>query len=60
MTRAYALLGAAVLAALIWAHFTGWAPGGVDEVKNVPHSIRDNPGSYRSAYGWSRYSTGAK
>lgn len=60
MTRVYAALGALVLGALTWAHFTGWAPGNVDEVKHVPKSIRDNPGSYRSTYGWSRYLTGAK
>ncbi len=60
MTKVYAVVGALVLSALGWAHFTGWAPTDVDEVKNVPKSIRDNPGSYRSAYGWARPYTGAK
>ena len=58
MVKAYALFGGLVLAALTWAHFTGWSPGDVTEQK-VPKSVRDNPGSSRSAYGWRSY-TGAK
>ncbi len=60
MTRAYAVFGALVLLALTWAHFTGWTTGDVDEVKDVPKSIRDNPGSYRSSYGWARPHAGGK
>ena len=60
MTKAYAVFGGLVLAALLTAHFTGWAPGDVDEVKGVPKSIRENPGSYRSSYGWSRPYRGGK
>lgn len=56
-TTAYAILGALVLTALTWAHFTGWAPSAViHEDKAVPKSVRD-AGSYRSPY---RSYTGAK
>jgi hypothetical protein len=58
-TGAYAVFGAFVLGALMWVHFTGWALADVDEARNVPKSLRDNPGSYRSTYG-PRSSTGAK
>jgi hypothetical protein len=60
MARLYAVIGVLVLAALGWAQLTGWVLTGVDEAKGVPKSIRDNPGSYRSAYGWARPFTGAK
>jgi len=59
MTGAYAVFGTLVLGALMWVHFTGWAFTDVDEARNVPKSLRDNPGSYRSTYG-PRSSTGAK
>jgi hypothetical protein len=60
MNRVYAAFGALVLGAFFWVHFTGWGFGDVDEVKGVPKSIRDNPGSYRSSYGWARTHTGGK
>ena len=59
MLRFYAGFGGLVLAALIWAHFTGWSPGNVAQEKIIPKSVRDNPGSYRSTYG-GRAFTGAK
>jgi hypothetical protein len=59
-TRVYALFGSLVLGVLAWAHFTGWSPASVDEVRNVPTSVRDNPGSYRSTYGGTRAYTGGK
>lgn len=59
MTRAYGVFAAVVLALLTWIHFTGWSPANVTEEKGVPKSVRDNPGSYRSAYGARSY-TGAK
>lgn len=59
MTRAYGAFGAAVVLALVWIHFTGWSPSDVTEDKGVPKSVRDNPGSYRPAYGARPY-TGAK
>jgi hypothetical protein len=60
MARLYAVIGALVLAGLGWAQLTGLTLTGIDEARGVPKSIRDNPGSYRSAYGWARPFTGAK
>jgi len=57
MVKAYVVFGGLVLAALTWTHYTGWGPSDVTEEK--VKSVRDNPGSYRSAYGARSY-TGAK
>jgi len=57
MVRAYVVFGGLVLAALTWTHYTGWGLSDVTEEK--VKSVRDNPGSYRSAYGGRSY-TGAK
>lgn len=59
MVKAYVVFGSLVLGALTWTHYTGWSPGNVTEEKTVPKSVRDNPGSYRPAYGGRSY-TGAK
>jgi len=32
------------------AEFRGWTMSKVDQVKNVPKTVRDNPGAYRSHY----------
>jgi hypothetical protein len=42
--------GLAVLSLLAVAEFRGWSLTSYDEVKGVPKSLRDNPGSYRSTY----------
>jgi hypothetical protein len=47
---AYAVFAAAVCAALSWALWTGWWTMPVDKIADVPKSVRDNPGSYRSHY----------
>ena len=57
MIKAYLVFGGLVLAALTWTHYTGWGPSDVTEEK--VKSVRNNPGSYRSAYGGRSY-TGAK
>lgn len=59
MTWAYSVFAGLVLVALTWVHFSGWGPSNLTEQKTPP-SVRDNPGSYRSAYGGTRSSTGAK
>ena len=42
-----------------YAEYSGWSMTRVNEVKNVPRSVRDNPGAYRSVYsGYSHYSGG--
>jgi hypothetical protein len=42
--------GIAVLTFLAVAELRGWSLTSYDEVKGVPKSMRDNPGSYRSSY----------
>ena len=61
MIRSFFLIyGLAVLAAVSFAEYRGWSLNSVDEVKNVPKSVRDNPGSYRSVYGYYHHYTGGK
>jgi len=50
----------AVLGAVSLAEYRGWSLNRVDEVLNVPKSVRDNPGSYRSVYGYYHHYTGGK
>jgi hypothetical protein len=52
--------GFAVLATVSLAEYRGWSLNRVDEVMNVPKSVRDNPGSYRSVYGYYHHYTGGK
>jgi hypothetical protein len=34
-----------------WTQYRGWSMDRVNEMKDVPKSIRDNPGAWRSHYG---------
>jgi hypothetical protein len=52
--------GMIVLAIVSMAEYRGWSLNRVDEVLNVPKSVRDNPGSYRSVYGYYHHYTGGK
>ena len=54
----YILYGILVLGVLGTAEYRGWSLDSVNEVKNVPRSVRDNPGSYRSIYGFYHHYTG--
>jgi hypothetical protein len=56
----FVVYGIAVLAVISAAEYRGWSLDSVDEVKNVPKSVRDNPGSYRSVYGYYHHYTGGK
>ncbi len=50
---AYGLIVAALMGV---AQYRGWSFARVNEMRNIPRSVRDNPGSYRSFYsGHSRY-----
>ena len=52
----YAIYGTLVLAFVSFAQYQGWSLTRVNEVKNIPETVRDNPGAYRSHYaGYSRY-----
>jgi hypothetical protein len=48
--RVYFVFGLLLIATLGMFEWGGWSLTSVNEVKNVPHSVRDNPGSYRPAY----------
>ena len=56
----YILYGTAVMVGLSVAQYQGWSLARVNEVKNVPRSVRDNPGSYRSVYSSYHHYTGGK
>jgi hypothetical protein len=56
----YILFGSAVLVGLSIAQYQGWSLARVNEVKNIPRSVRDNPGSYRSVYSSYHHYTGGK
>lgn len=46
----YLLFGVLLIAMLGFAEWRGFSFARATEVKNVPRSVRDNPGSYRPAY----------
>lgn len=56
----YVAYGAAVLLGLAVAQYQGWSLASVNELKNVPRSVRDNPGSYRAIYNSYHHYTGGK
>ena len=46
----YTTMGAVLILLVVAADLRGWTPMRTNEVKNVPRSIRDNPGAYRPHY----------
>jgi hypothetical protein len=46
----YLLLGVIVLGATAAVELRGWTPARITEVKDVPRTVRSNPGSYRPHY----------
>jgi len=56
----FLIYGLAVLATVSFAEYRGWSLNRVDQVLNVPKSVRDNPGSYRSVYSYYHHYTGGK
>ncbi|WP_109486072.1 hypothetical protein [Occallatibacter savannae] len=52
--------GVLVLILVSFAEYRGWSLNRIDEVRNVPKSVRDNPGSYRSVYSSYHHYTGGK
>ncbi len=55
----FVLYGLSVLFGATLAEYRGWAVFRPTEVREVPKTIRDNPGIYRSIYsGYGRYSGG--
>lgn len=56
----YVLYGFLVLGTVGAAEFRGWSLDSMNQLKNVPKSVRDNPGSYRSIYSGYHHYTGGK
>ena len=50
MVRFLLVFGTLILGLYGMAEYRGWSMTSYDEVKNIPKSIRDNPGAYRSVY----------
>jgi hypothetical protein len=48
----YPLYGLLLLGLLAAGQFYGLPYSSITEVKNVPKSVRENPGVYRSHYSW--------
>lgn len=60
INRLYLAYGLLVLAALAMSGYRGWTLLPVNQLRNVPRSVRDNPGSYRSVYSSYHHYTGGK
>ena len=58
--RLYLIYGIVLVLLLGASAYRGWSFTSVNEVKNVPRSIRDNPGSYRAIYASYHHYTGGK
>lgn len=56
----YMLYGLLILATVGYAQYSGWSLDTMNQLKNVPKSVRDNPGSYRSVYSGYHHYTGGK
>ena len=48
----YVIYSLLLLTGTTWAEYRGWSLMPVNQVKNVPKTVRDNPGAYRSHYGF--------
>jgi hypothetical protein len=58
--KLYLAYGFLVLGGAGFAQYQGWSLDSINQLKNVPKSVRDNPGSYRSVYGFYHHYTGGK
>ena len=58
--RLYLLYGVLVLGIVTFAEYRGWSLDSMNQLKNVPKTVRDNPGSYRSVYSSYHHYTGGK
>jgi hypothetical protein len=56
----YLIFGFLTLGTVAFCQYRGWSLDTIDQVKNVPKSVRDNPGSYRSVYNSYHHYTGGK
>ena len=58
--KLYLAYGLLILGCIAFAQYRGWSMDAMNQLKNVPKSVRDNPGSYRSVYGCYHHYTGGK
>lgn len=58
--KLYLLYGFLVLGGAGYAQHSGWSLDRISQLKNVPKSVRDNPGSYRAIYAGYPHYTGGK
>ena len=58
--KIYLIYGMLVLGMVGIAQYRGWSMDSMNQVKNVPKSVRDNPGTYRSVYSSYHHYTGGK
>ena len=58
--KLYLAYGMLVLSSVGYAEYRGWSMDSMSQLKNVPKSVRDNPGSYRSIYSGYHHYTGGK
>ncbi len=56
----YLIFGVLVLAMTCMAEYNGWSMTRIDQQENVPKTVRDNPGAYRSTYGYYHRYIGGK
>ena len=60
MSRLYLLYGVIVIGLLAAGEYRGFSFATINALKNVPRSVRDNPGSYRSVYSSYHHYSGGK
>ena len=48
----YVIYSMLLLTATTWAEFRGWTLEPVNQMKDVPKTVRDNPGAWRAHYGF--------
>jgi hypothetical protein len=56
----YLIFGVLVLAMTCMAEYNGWSMRRIDQQENVPKTVRDNPGAYRSTYAYYHRYIGGK
>jgi len=60
MIRFFLPYGLLVLGLLGVSQYRGWSMLAVNQIKNVPKTVRDNPGAYRSIYAGNPHYFGGK
>jgi hypothetical protein len=48
----YLIYGMMLLTGATYAEYRGWTLTRVNQLKDVPKTVRDNPGAYRSHYAY--------